>query len=198
MPTETTTEVPGEGETGDLPRFLRPPDQPTDAPVEEGQDPSHQESPDRPTTSSPPESHPDAAARGRSRSTPSSRTSTDGYVSESIPALGKQLAAVVGILLNKLARRKRPETSLWLMTEEEADGIGGSLARAALRRVPEGLAGEDADDVIEAVAATMAYGIRNVAGVTAEEAAEARRVIDATAREAEPEPEGQRAPEGWG
>jgi hypothetical protein len=204
VPTETTPS-PETEETAELPRFLGPPEQPIDEPVEPEEDRNLEGSADRPTTSSPNESRRGEERPESSSRTPSSRTSTDGgYVSEAIPALGRQLAAVVGILLNKLARRKRPETSLWLMTEEEADGIGGSLARAAVRRIPEELGGEDADDLIEAVAATMAYGIRNIAGVTAAEAAEARQVIDSTAREAAPQgqaaegsPAPTPAPGGW-
>jgi hypothetical protein len=145
-----------------------------------------------PETTSIPPSHPDEEQRGRSRSHRSSTTSTDNVFSHALPELGVQLALALGALLNKLARRRRPSTELWLMTEEEARGIGGSLGRIAARKAPEDLVSEEASDVVELAGATLGYGIRNTLGVSASDMAAAADVVEATARERAPEPPPER------
>lgn len=145
---------------GALPRFDQPSplDPPTETVVEE-------EIPSRPppTTSIPPKSPPEGpqSARSGTSSTASSEPPED--VAEAFVELGKGIAAVIGLIFNRVHRRlSGRDSQAWLMTEDECNAIGGALGSMAARRVPAEVAGGDGADAITAVGAALPYVARNV------------------------------------
>ncbi len=163
---------PDPGALGGLPRFqdVDPGELPplTDEETSPG--------PEAPPTTSEPPRHPPTGSAPPSTST-SSTTSSDAEpagprhelpegVENGLEELATGAAHLAGIALNKLAqRRTRTETRLWLMTEDEARGIAGPLARMAARRAPEELVEGDGADLFEAGGHALGYGLRNVMGV---------------------------------
>lgn len=176
-----------------LPEFA-PPTGPN--PYEEsGRAPSPSDGPSTPTSPHPPTSSTPPPNPFREptdqpppRSTSSSTASSDD-VDKAFDQLGSGLATMGGALLNKATQRKgKAPHDRWLMTEEEANGIGGALGRLAARRVPEELKEGDNAEVLELVTVGGAYIARNAVGLTPTEMATAAHAATSSPRPPAPAP----------
>lgn len=162
-----------DGTLDGLPEFGRP--RGRDPYEEIDPDPSHDADPSTPTspppsTSStrPPITDPPTESPSTAKTTSSSPVSSD--VLEGFEQLGTAVAATSGIALNRLTQRRgRAPHRRWLMTEDEAKGIGGAMGRLLAKRVPEELVDGDGGEVLELVTVGGAYLVRNALGVTDEE-----------------------------
>lgn len=147
-----------------------------------------------PSTSSPATPPSPGATRPESSSPSSSRASTSPL--EEIPQEATNVVAKVvlpgvlalGIGANRLYQRRTGEASArWMLTDDEAQEIGGAFARILARRVPEQLvAGENGDFLV--IAATAAgYVIRNALDLSEETVRAAQEEARAILEEEEAE-----------
>jgi hypothetical protein len=135
----------GEEELEQIPGFTAPRTMPASDPLDtdlttmsEGyDDPSTPSSPPQLTTSTQTPG-PDAGQDSPKGNSPSSTASIEPDVGDALGDLGKVAALLVGVGVNKATHQPKDSTK-WLMTEEEAETIGGALARMGARRVPEQL-----------------------------------------------------------
>jgi hypothetical protein len=89
----------------------------------------------------------------------------------------------LGIGANRLYRARTGEqTARWMLTEDEAQEIGGALARMAARRVPEQLVEGENGDLLVIAATSLGYVLRNALDLSEElvaaAEAEARAILD--------------------
>ena len=155
----------------ELPGFAQSEEPPAmDLPDDELLDESSQ-SQDQPTTS--PSPSPPASEPGSSTTPlPSTTTSTeerepDLELTDGLEYLAGGLFELVGQMLNRMARvrRRGQPTSLWIVTDEEAERFAAPIARIADRHLPTELRSGDARDVVIAGSVAMDYGLHNAAGV---------------------------------
>jgi len=167
---ETTDDV-----VGALPRF--DPGSPLDPPSELMEE--EVASPPPPTTSppQPPGSRDGPSERSGTSSTGSSEPPVD--LSDAFGELGKGIALVLGLVMNRLHdRMTRRRSDAWLMTEEEAEAVGGAIGHMASRRVPQEVATGDGADAISGVAALIPWAARNLMPAAGEpEVAEAESYV---------------------
>jgi hypothetical protein len=155
--------------------------------------PDLDESPEDPTTEPPMSSPtstlrlpPDPGSGAASPTGPSSRGSSDR---DPVRAISDEAAQIVedgagdmagaafqtiGIILNRRenmrrAARGRPQTDLWLPTEDEVLGLGEALGRIGERHIPDEVKQGDGADMIQIAGVALTYLARNALGVSASE-----------------------------
>ena len=172
----------GEEELEQIPGFTAPRTMPASDPLDtdlttmsEGyDDPSTPSSPPQLTTSTQTPG-PDSGQDSPKGNSPSSTASIEPDVGDALGDLGKVAALLVGVGVNKATHQPKDSTK-WLMTEEEAETIGGALARMGARRVPEQLVeGENAEILVIGIT-LVNYGSRNLLDASPEQMAEAMAV----------------------
>lgn len=169
---------------GALPTFQNLPEDTRQEHLSDQGDPG----PDPTSPGDAPQTTPPGASPGPSQGQPgpqsrprtSSRTSTElpGEATEALAGVFTGLAELAGLGLNRATRRRDDR---WLLTDDEATGLGDALSRIAARRIPEELIEEENGDLFTVGAITVGYGMRNLMGVTAsdvERAKLSRDVID--------------------
>lgn len=167
----------------EVPGFRAPP--PGEEPTGE-----EQESPESISSSPPPPPTTDRPSPSPASSSPASTE-----LANTLGALIASGARVLSMLPNRaIARRRRLETDLWLMTEEEAIAIGTPLGRIAARKAPAELIDGDGSDVVEAGAALITYAAHNAAGMSAADLERLQRG-GPPPQAAPPPPEPSREPE---
>lgn len=155
---------------------------PEDPPPQTSPPPSRAEPPSEPRSPPPTEPPPSASEKT------SSRASTDEATPDVAGELGgffASIAKLASMLGNRATRAKRKvETDLWLMTDDEAFAIGAPFGRIAARRAPAELVEGDGPDLMAAGAATLGYAAHNLAGMSAADVerqeARSKTVIDAS------------------
>lgn len=175
-----------EEELEELPAFRQPtPDDPPPPSRPEEPEPTPTPAAARSTTSTRP-SPPPSAPPETPADTSFSRTFSDEgpelgggvavAVDEEIAKVTAGLAMAGGMVVNRIAqRRTRTDTRLWLLTAGEAQGIGTPVARILARRAPVEIVEGDGADLLEVGANVVAYGMRNLMGIDAEEWEAAQR-----------------------
>jgi hypothetical protein len=159
-------ELPGFSPTEEEAPAVSLPDEPAGEPGLD--EPSPPESPVLSTTSpspSPPQSAPEPP------STPSPPTGTssepDVELLDGLEYLAGGLFELVGHFLNRMVRvrRRGQRTTLWIVSDAEAEAFAAPMARIAERRLPEELKQGDAKDLIIAGSVATEYATHNAAGV---------------------------------
>lgn len=140
------------------------------------------DSPIPPTTSeslaSPPASAPERPSEP-SRPTATS-TEPDPELQDGLAYLAGGLFELVGHFLNRMVRirRRQPQSTLWLVSDEEAEAFAAPMARIAERRLPDELKGGDAKDLIIAGSVAVEYSTHNAAGIPGVEPRAPQPILD--------------------
>lgn len=122
------------------------------------------------TTLPPSSPRPDEAGSGKSGPTPSSLGSISEELTDGLGNFGEAIFEVGGTALNKyFNKRNHTNSTLWLVTDEEAEAFGNAAARIAARKVPEELQEGDPADAIIMASVLVRYGVRNITGLSREE-----------------------------
>lgn len=142
--------------------------------------------PQSPSEHSPPETTSSTSSRAST-----ARSDAAVEIDRTIVELFAGLAHLAGILANKIVRaRTHTDTRLWLMTDEEAQGLGEPLGRMSARRVPDQLVDGDGGDLLEAGAVALGYAMHNAVGISGADLEARRRgdVIDVPSAPVAPPP----------
>jgi hypothetical protein len=166
-------ELPGFGPTEEEPPAVGLPDEPDDGEWQSAPEPSPSESPAPSTTSQSP-SPPQSALERPSTPSPPTETSSEPDVEllDGLEYLAGGLFELVGHFLNRMVRirRRGQRTTLWIVSDDEAEAFAAPMARIAERRLPEELKQGDAKDLIIAGSVATEYATHNAAGIPGVEA----------------------------
>jgi len=162
-------ELPGFDPIEEEPPAVNLPDEPEGVEVPPNLDePSRPES-RAPSTTSPSPSRPESAPEPPSTPSPPTETSSEPDVEllDGLEYLAGGLFELVGHFLNRMVRvrRRGQRTTLWIVSDEEAEAFAAPMARIAERRLPDELKQGDAKDLIIAGSVATEYATHNAAGI---------------------------------
>jgi hypothetical protein len=146
-------QIPGFAQTSSPEEFTHP-------------DSSPMEGPDLTTMSAPPPpSHRADVPAAKSPGT-SSPVSID--VADELENLGGTLFEGFGVVMNKTMNKRNhtPRSTLWLVSQEEAEAFGAAAARVAERHLPEELTDGDGGDALVMASVVFGYAMHNAMGIT--------------------------------
>lgn len=162
-------ELPGFAPSEEEPPAVSLPDEPGGEEIPPSPDePSSPESPAPSMTSASP-SRSESAPEPPSIPSPPTETSSEPDVEllDGLEYLAGGLFELVGHFLNRMVRvrRRGQRTTLWIVSDDEAEAFAAPMARIAERRLPDELKAGDAKDLIIAGSVATEYATHNAAGV---------------------------------